>query len=136
MSKSISRKGAKKTKQLFFASLCALASLRETVYFFTASCAVGHIIAPLTRLRGWRISAAADLLCMRPGEGRNLAAHKGGAYCLLTASDPLLRRNVLRIKFAVGSAGEESPHACHSEPRLVGAKNLCSCLLRSARLGY
>jgi len=25
-----------KTKQLFFASLCALASLREIVYFFTA----------------------------------------------------------------------------------------------------
>ena len=29
--------GAKKTKQLFFVSLCALASLREIVYFFTAS---------------------------------------------------------------------------------------------------
>ncbi len=29
--------GAKKTKRLFFASLCALASLREIVYFFTAS---------------------------------------------------------------------------------------------------
>ena len=29
--------GAKKTKQLFFASLCALPSLREIVYFFTAS---------------------------------------------------------------------------------------------------
>jgi high-affinity Fe2+/Pb2+ permease len=36
MSKSISRKGAKKTKQFSFASLCALASLREIVYFFTA----------------------------------------------------------------------------------------------------
>jgi hypothetical protein len=29
--------GAKKTEQLLFASLCALASLREIVYFFTAS---------------------------------------------------------------------------------------------------
>jgi hypothetical protein len=29
--------GAEKTKQLFFACLCALASLREIVYFFTAS---------------------------------------------------------------------------------------------------
>jgi len=33
--------GAKKTKQLFFASPCGLASLREIVYFFTASKAVG-----------------------------------------------------------------------------------------------
>src|SRR5208283_5920674 len=30
---------AKKTKKLLFASLCALASLREIVYFFTASSA-------------------------------------------------------------------------------------------------
>ena len=29
--------GAKRTEQLFFASLCALASLREIVCFFTAS---------------------------------------------------------------------------------------------------
>jgi hypothetical protein len=35
------QEGAKKTKQLFFASLCALASLREIVYFFTASGAMG-----------------------------------------------------------------------------------------------
>jgi hypothetical protein len=35
------QEGAKKRKQLFFASLCALASLREIVYFFTASPAVG-----------------------------------------------------------------------------------------------
>jgi hypothetical protein len=28
---------AKKTKKLLFANLCALASLREIVYFFTAS---------------------------------------------------------------------------------------------------
>jgi hypothetical protein len=44
-------------------------------------------------------------------------------------------------------AAEESLHACHSEPatflnachsesRLVGTKNLCSCLLRLTRLGY
>jgi hypothetical protein len=33
------QEGAKKRKQLFFASLCALASLREIVYFFTASTA-------------------------------------------------------------------------------------------------
>jgi hypothetical protein len=32
----------KEKKQLFFASLCAFASLREIVYFFTASTAVGH----------------------------------------------------------------------------------------------
>jgi ABC-type multidrug transport system permease subunit len=31
------QEGAKKRKQLLFASLCALASLREIVYFFTAS---------------------------------------------------------------------------------------------------
>src|SRR5208337_2586459 len=37
-SKSISRKGAKKkTEQLFFASLCAFASLREAACFFSAS---------------------------------------------------------------------------------------------------
>jgi hypothetical protein len=41
--------GAKKTKQLFFASLCALAPLREIVYFFTASCAVGYDLPPATR---------------------------------------------------------------------------------------
>jgi hypothetical protein len=35
------QEGAKNRKQLFFASLCALASLREIVYFFTASQAVG-----------------------------------------------------------------------------------------------
>jgi len=34
------QEGAKKRKQLFLASLCALASLREIVYFFTASEAV------------------------------------------------------------------------------------------------
>jgi hypothetical protein len=33
------QEGAKNRKQLFFASLCALASLREIVYFFTASTA-------------------------------------------------------------------------------------------------
>ena len=32
--------GAKKTKKLFFATLCALASLREIVYFFTTSAAM------------------------------------------------------------------------------------------------
>jgi hypothetical protein len=31
------QEGAKKRKQLSFATLCALASLREIVYFFTAS---------------------------------------------------------------------------------------------------
>jgi hypothetical protein len=31
------QEGAKKRKQLFFARLCALASLREIVHFFTAS---------------------------------------------------------------------------------------------------
>jgi len=36
---------AKKTKQLFHASLCALASLREIVYFFTASAAVGRTLS-------------------------------------------------------------------------------------------
>jgi hypothetical protein len=32
--------GAKKTQKLLFASLCALASLREIVYIFTASSAI------------------------------------------------------------------------------------------------
>jgi hypothetical protein len=35
--------GAKKTKQLSLASLCALASLREIVYLFTASNAQGQV---------------------------------------------------------------------------------------------
>jgi hypothetical protein len=39
--KAQSMEGAKKTKQLFSPSLCALASLREIVYFFTTSSAVG-----------------------------------------------------------------------------------------------
>jgi hypothetical protein len=38
--------GAKRTEQLFFASLCALASLREIVYSFTASQAVGEGALP------------------------------------------------------------------------------------------
>ena len=41
--------GAKKTKQMSFASLCALASLREMVYFFTASDAMGHDLSSVTR---------------------------------------------------------------------------------------
>jgi hypothetical protein len=47
------RQGAKKTTQLFFTSLCALVRrlTDEIVYFFTASCAVGHRMTPLTRLR-------------------------------------------------------------------------------------
>jgi hypothetical protein len=43
-------KGAKETKQLFFASLRALASLREIVYLFTASFAVGNTMPPLLGL--------------------------------------------------------------------------------------
>jgi hypothetical protein len=42
--------GAKKTKLLFFTSPCALASLREIVYFFIASVAVGHNLSALTGL--------------------------------------------------------------------------------------
>ena len=42
--------GQDDTLNLFFASLCALASLREIVYFFTASCAVSQRTSPLTRL--------------------------------------------------------------------------------------
>jgi hypothetical protein len=41
-----SRRGTKKTMPLIFPSLCASASLREIVYFFTASCAVGHTSRP------------------------------------------------------------------------------------------
>jgi hypothetical protein len=39
----------KENKQLFFASLCALASLREIVYFFTPSHAVGYVLSPAPR---------------------------------------------------------------------------------------
>jgi hypothetical protein len=37
-------KGAKKTKQFFFAGLCALVSLREIVYFFTSSEPGGELL--------------------------------------------------------------------------------------------
>jgi len=37
---------------LFTSNLCALASLREIVYFFTASCAVGYGLAPPRGLAG------------------------------------------------------------------------------------
>jgi hypothetical protein len=39
--------GPKKTKQLFFATLCAMASLRETVPFFTPSRALGYHLSPV-----------------------------------------------------------------------------------------
>jgi len=42
--------GAKKTKQMFFASLCALAPLRDILYFFTASDALGYNLPPLPGL--------------------------------------------------------------------------------------
>jgi len=73
-----SPEGDKERKQLFFASLCALASLREIVYFFTASPAVGTSAPPRPsprqgrkksrrEVRGnrifwdWRWSGASDL---------------------------------------------------------------------------
>ena len=57
--------GAKETKQLFFAILCALASLREIVYFFTVSAVVGiascYQFSP--RQRATESPTAADYLC-------------------------------------------------------------------------
>jgi hypothetical protein len=44
--------GAKRTKQLSFASLCALASLREIVCFFTPSRAMGYNLSPVSRADG------------------------------------------------------------------------------------
>ena len=65
--------GAKETKQLFFAILCALASLREIVYFFTVSAVVGitscYQFSP--RQRATESLTATDYLC-RPCRGSSL----------------------------------------------------------------
>ena len=105
-----SRRGTKKTTPLIFPSLCASASLREIVYFF--SFAVSHIMSPATaRFRAF--------LAVREGLWGALGA--SASYCdLLTCGELSLRHDIMlsEVGCLIGQHSGAEPPRESGSPRL------------------